>query len=260
MNGTELTAADIAAVTRNNNGNCNGLFGGDGSWLAILFLFSMFGWGGYGLGGWGGFGMPFGMPFGNGNGNCATQSDVRAAVDQQTLIGKLDGITNGICDSTYAMTNAVNNGFHGVDLGLCGISREISDCCCRTGQAIGDLKYTVAQEACETRHAMSNNTRDIIDNQNANSRAILDFLVKDKIDTLTAENQSLKFAASQSAQNAFITANQEAQTAELVRRLGLDRQTCPIPAYVVPNPNCCYGNPVGVNYGYNNGCGCGCGN
>jgi hypothetical protein len=249
MNGTELTAADIAAVTRNNN-NCNGLFGGDGSWLAILFLFSMFGWGGYGLGGWGGFGMPFGMPFGfgNGNGNCATQSDVRAAVDQQTLIGKLDGITNGICDSTYAVTNAVNNGFHGVDLGLCGISREISDCCCRTGQAIGDLKFTVAQEACETRHAMCNNTRDIIDNQNANSRAILDFLVKDKIDTLTAENQSLKFAASQAAQNAFITANQEAQTAELIRRLGRD---CPSPAFLVPNPNCCY------NYGLSNTSGCG---
>ena len=65
-------------------------------------------------------------------------------------------------------------------------------------------------------------------------------MTQDKIATLTAENQTLKFAASQSAQNAFITANQEAQTAELIRRLGRD---CPVPAYVVPNPNCCY------NYG-----------
>ena len=98
-------------------------------------------------------------------------------------------------------------------------------------------------------------TRDIIDGQNANTRAILDFLTQDKIATLTAENQSLKFAASQAQQNAFITANQEAQTAELIRRLGRD---CPVPAYVVPNPNCCYGNPVGVGYaGYGNGCGCG---
>jgi hypothetical protein len=100
---------------------------------------------------------------------------------------------------------------------------------------------------------MCNNTRDLIDNQNANTRQIMDFLVQDKISALQTENQSLKFAASQAAQNAFITANQEAQTAELIRRLGRD---CPIPAYVVPNPNCCYGNPVGI--GYNNG-GCGCG-
>ena len=91
----------------------------------------------------------------------------------------------------------------------------------------------------------------MIDNANANSRAILDFLTQDKIATLTAENQSLKFAASQSAQNAFITANQEAQTAEIIRRLGRD---CPVPAYVVPNPNCCYN----ANVTYSN-CGCGCG-
>ena len=75
-------------------------------------------------------------------------------------------------------------------------------------------------------------------------------MTNDKIATLQAENQSLKFAASQSAQNAFITANQEAQTAELIRRLGRD---CPVPAYVVPNPNCCY-NPQVT---FSNGCGCG---
>jgi hypothetical protein len=109
---------------------------------------------------------------------------------------------------------------------------------------------------------MCTNTRDIIDATNAGTRAVLDFLTQDKISTLTAENQALRFQASQSAQNAFITANQEAQTAELIRRLGRD---CPVPAYVVPNPNCCYGNPVGVGYnGYNGygrdgGCGgCGC--
>lgn len=99
-------------------------------------------------------------------------------------------------------------------------------------------------------NTIQNTTRDVIDNANANSRAILDFLTQDKIATLTAENQSLKFAASQTAQNAFIAANQEAQTAELIRRLGRD---CPVPAYVVPNPNCCYN----ANVTFGNGCGCG---
>ena len=76
------------------------------------------------------------------------------------------------------------------------------------------MRYDLATTACATQNTIQNTTRDIIDNANANSRAILDFLTQDKIATLTAENQSLKFQASQAAQNAFITANQEAQTAD----------------------------------------------
>ena len=232
--------------TNGGYGNGNGFFGNDWAWIVILLLF------GYNGRGFGGFGGGFGG--GSCGAPCATQADVRAAVDQQTLISKLDQQTYGLADSTYAINNAINNGFFGVQSSLCqgfnGISREVADCCCSTKSAIADVKYTIANEGCETRHALFNNTRDIIDNANANSRAILDFLTQDKIATLTAENQSLKFAASQSAQNAFITANQEAQTAELIRRLGRD---CPVPAYVVPNPNCCYN----ANVTFGNGCGCG---
>ena len=237
--------SDIAAVTNGNRNN--GMFGDDSwAWIVILLLF------GYGGRGFGGFGGGFGG--GSCGTPCATQADVRSAVDQQTLISKLDQQTYGLADSTYAINNAINNGFFGVQSSLCqgfnGISREVADCCCSTKSAIADVKYTIANEGCETRHALFNNTRDIIDNANANSRAILDFLTQDKIATLTAENQSLKFQASQTAQNAFITANQDAQTAELIRRLGRD---CPVPAYVVPNPNCCYN----ANVTFGNGCGCG---
>ena len=237
---SELTPADIRACTCGNDGYGNGgMFGNDTwAWIVILLLF---GWGGRGFGG--GFG-------GNGCGcePCATQADVRAAVDQQTLTSKLDQQTYGLADSTYAINNTITNGFHGVDNAICnlgyntqagfnGLSAQLAQCCCDTRAAISDVKYTIANEGCDTRHAIYNSTRDIVDNANANSRAILDFLTQDKIATLTAENQSLKFQASQTAQNAFITANQEAQTAELIRRLGRD---CPVPAFVVPNPNCCY--------------------
>jgi hypothetical protein len=120
------------------------------------------------------------------------------------------------------------------------LSRQLGDCCCETQRILergfADTNYNLATQACETRHAITDSTRQIID-----------FLTQDKIATLTAENQSLKFAASQANQNAFITANQEAQTAEIIRRLGRD---CPVPAYIVPNPNCCY---PATNFG---GCGC----
>lgn len=247
----ENFAMGYAMGQDNGNGNCNdGLFGGgSGGWLGILLLIALLGGGlGWG-GGFGGFG-------GGGAGlqGMATRADINEGFALNNITSGITAIQQGICDATYALNNAITSGFHGVDNGFCNMSRQLSDCCCENRAAIADLKYTAATESCATRNLIQSTTRDLMDNQNANTRAILDFLTNDKISTLTAENQALKFAASQASQNAFITANQEAQTAELIRRLGRD---CPVPAYVVPNPNCCYGNPVGVGYnGYTGGCGC----
>ena len=241
----DIATGYIMGRDANNCGYGNGMFGGDWAWWIIILL--IFGWGGNGYGFGGGFG---GFGGGHCDSPCATQADVRAAVDQQTLISKLDQQTYGLADSTYALNNAITNGFHGVDSALCnlgynvqagfnGISHQISECCCDTRAAISDVKY-----------ANERNTCDIIRAGQDNTRAILDFLTQDKISTLTAENQALKFQASQTAQNAFITANNDAQTAELIRRLSTP---CPVPAYVVPNPNCCY------NYGVAPVGACGCG-
>lgn len=226
FNGKGYNLSDIAAVTRNGNGD--GMFGDSGWWIILLFLFA--GWGrGFGGGfGGGGYEAP-----------CATQADVRAAVDQQTLISKLDQQTYGLADSTYALNSSLMSGFHGVDTAVCtlgynmqngfnNISHQLSDCCCETGRAIergfADTNYNLATQACDTRRAIADSTRDIIDSNNAGVRSILDFLTQDKIATLQAENQGLKLAASQAAQNAY-----------LVNEL----RPCPVPAYTVPNPYCC---------------------
>lgn len=242
-----------------NNNNCNDGFGGGwGSWIWVILLLAVLGggWGG-GFGGFGGYG-------GAGLQGMATRADINEGFALNNITGGITAIQQGICDSTYAITNAINGGFsasqmsmmqgfNGVERGFCDLSHQLSDCCCENRAAIAQVRYDMATQACDTRNLIQNTTRDLIDAQNANTRQIMDFLVNDKISALQAENQSLKFAASQAQQNAFITANQEAQTAELIRRLGRD---CPIPAYVVPNPNCCYGNPAGIGYG-NGGCGCG---
>ena len=252
-NSTPFTMPVAPAYATNNGGGFGG-FGDD--WFGLIIILALLGWGGNGFGGgFGGFG-------GNRGGcvePCATQADVRAAVDQQTLISKLDQQTYGLADSTYALNNAITNGFHGVDNAICnlgynvqsgfnGLSAQLAQCCCDNRAAISEVRYDMATQACDTRHAIQDSTRQI-----------LDFLTTDKIATLQAENQALKFKASQSEQNAFITANQQAQTAELIRRLGAD---CPVNAYVVQPPtpvtfptNCC-GQFAG--YGYNNSCGCGC--
>lgn len=233
-----------------NNNNGNGLFGGDGGWLGILLLIALLGGGiGWG-GGFGGFGGGAGLQ------GMATRADINEGFALNNITSGITAIQQGICDATYALNNAITAGFHGVDRAVCDIGYAIKDCCCENRAAIADLKYTAATESCATRNLIQNATRDLLDNQNANTRAILDFLTQDKISTLTAENQALKFAASQAQQNAFITANQDAQTATLLRRLGAD---CPTPAYLVqpPTPINFPLNGCGqVQFGYNGGCGC----
>lgn len=275
-----LTASDVALLS-GNSGNNNSGWGGD--WmglLALFFLFSMFGWGGFG--GWGG---GFG---GNGGGamqGYATQADIQRGFDTQAIVSKLDGISNGICDSTFAVTGAVNNlgttvmqGFSQAEIARCNSQAQImqqlmtmmfnaQQCCCEQLRAIDGVNFNMAQNTCNMTNTMNNNTRDIIDAQNATGRAILDKLcqmeyngLNDKYQAALAENQSLRFAASQTAQNAFITANQQAQTAELIRRLGAE---CPQPAYIVQPPQP-VSFPLGcngqLNVWGNNGCGNGCGN
>ena len=230
---SEMTPADIRACTCGNDSYGDGMFGGDGAWWIIILL--LFGWGGRGYG--------FGGGFGGGNGGypmCgvpATQADLAAGFNNSAVLNNLDGIENALCQGFNGVNTAILQSGYNTQAGINGLSHQLADCCCATQRAIDGVKYENATNTCAIQNTINSTTRDIIENANANSRAILDFLTNDKIATLTAENQSLKFAASQSAQNAFITANQEAQTAELIRRLGRD---CPVPAYVVPNPNCCY--------------------
>ena len=287
-----LSVADVMALQ--NRDNCcynNGGYGwgngwgGDGGWIFLLFILLAAGrgWGGFGgLGGWGGFGG-----FGTNSAvfqGVATRADINDGFALNNLQRGVQGIQQGICDSTYALNNSIVNGFHGVDNAVCqlgyqnqqgfsNLSSQLANCCCNITGGQKDIMYSVATQAnginnsiqgvrydlatqsCDTRNLIQNTTRDIIDGQNANTRAILDFLTQDKISSLQAENQALKFQASQSAQNAFITANQEAQTAELIRRLGCDT---PVAAYWVPSPRCCYDNFHGSGFFNNNGCGCSC--
>ena len=147
-------------------------------------------------------------------------------------------------DSTYALNNTITSGFNGVDRSLCQMGYQLQDCCCQTQRAIDGVNYNLATQSCDTRNTIQTATRDILDNNNSNTRAILDFLTQDKISTLQAENQTLRFQASQTSQNGFIDAVGNSIVAQL-------RQPQPVPAYTVPAPY-----PYASNCGCNAGCGC----
>ncbi len=185
--------------------------------------------------------------------------------DHSSVVAKLDGITQGLCDSTYAVTNTMTNGFNntnmgmmqgfnGVERGFCNLSAQLADCCCGTQRAIDGVRYDMAAQSCDTRNTIHNTTRDIVESQRNGTQAILEKLsqmeyngLNDKYQAALAENQALRFQASQGNQNAVLMAAMDSNKAEILRRTGAD---CPVPAYWVQPPT-----PVQVPC---NSCGCGC--
>lgn len=169
------------------------------------------------------------------------------------LTGGFAGVDNAICTLGYQtqaginsvnMANMQNINAIQQDINAMTIANmqnanaaatQLADCCCKTQSNIKDVQYQMATDTCAVNTNISNVTRDIIDNQNANTRSILDFIINDKLSTLQAENQSLRLAASQAAQNQY-----------LVNEL----RPCPVPAYITCNP-------YAASYGYpTQGCGC----
>lgn len=282
---SEMTPADIAAVTNNGcNNNCNdGWGGGWSSWIILFLIFGMFGWGGFG--GFGGFG-------GNaGAGGALTRADLCQDMNFSQLENGVRGIQQGICDSTFALNNSINSlntnvvqGFHGVDNAVCNLGyqtqqgfnqtnvalmqgqnalqSQISDCCCGVQRAIDGVNYNMATNTSAMQNSMCNNTRDIIESQNNGTRAILDALTAQRIeakDQRIAEQAQtiaqLQLSALKSEQNAALMAAMDSNTAEILRRSGHD---CPSAAYIVQPPtpvtfptNCCgqvaYSNNCGGN-------------
>lgn len=220
----------------------------------VIVILLIFGWGGFG--GYGGFG-------GNG-GNGYTDAAIQRGFDNQTVVSKLDGISNGICSLGYDQlaqinginTNILQTGFglqqainndtvsgmqntNTIQATLNNMAAQNASCCCETQRQIergfADTNYNMATQACQTRQAIADSTR-----------SILDYLCQEKIATLQAENNDLRRAASQDRQNALLTTAMSAQTQQIINAVN----PAPVPAYQVPNPNVYYG------CGCNTGCGC----
>lgn len=238
--------SDIAAATGDRNNNNGGWGDGGAWWIIILFLFCFAGWGGNG--------------FGNGGYNgTTTTSSVREEIDAASLRNMMGDLNTNLANGFYnlntsGLTNAattneyVNGGIRSIQSDICNLnttnlqnkfdiatllnqmSATQAQCCCDNksliNQSFADLNYNLATIACQNRQTTVDNARDIIQAGQENTRAILDFLVNDKITTLTTENQALRSAQSQAEQNAY-----------LIAQLG---QKAPIPAYVVQNPYSAY--------------------
>lgn len=277
MRDTGLSASDVALLSGNNGRNGDGMFGGNGAWFIVLFLiFAAFGWGGNG----------WGNNRGNGStGSGSVMDSYVLASDFATLQRQLSDnfsnltsqaryIQNGICDSAYstaqlingvntniagstaALQNSLCQGFNSVNQGIVtngyetrnaisDVGYRLQDCCCQTQRAIDGVNFNMAQNTCAITTGANNNARDIIDAINASYNNLHNEIVANRI-----EDKNAQITAQQNEINALrLSASQANQNQFLLDQL----KPCASPAYIVPNPNCCYN-----SYNLTSGCnGCG---
>lgn len=191
----------------------------------------------------------------------------------------MDGVNNGLCDGFYATANGMNTGFAAVQNALCqgfsgvtqavtsqgyesrlgtqALQAQLAQCCCDTQAAIqanttqgvmntNAIQQQIASCCCENEKQQMQTRFENQQNHCATMQAIdkvgdriVDYLTAQETQRLRDENQSLKFQASQVAQNQYLT--------DTLR-------PCPSPAYITCNPWA--GQPYGSCANY--GCGCGC--
>lgn len=279
---SEMTPADIAAVTGGGGyGGYGNNFGGDGWWIILFLILAMGGnWGNNGFGGGNGGGWNGSIPWILNNDN-----DIERGFDQQATMGALSAlqssVSNGFANASTQLCNccadiqqSLCNGFAGVEAGanarqianmnqafgmqtammqgFNGIQSQFADCCCENRLGLADLKYTVATENCADRQALNEGVRDIIASQTAGTQRILDQLCADKIDAKNDEiaqlRQEVLFARGQ--------ASQVTQNASIINGIYDRLNQCPVgtvPVYGEQPIFTCNNNGCGCN----SGCGCG---
>lgn len=286
--------ADIAALM-NGGGNNNlaelmalmnggGGFGGNNGWWILIILWAL----------WGNNGM-FGNRNGNNGGNCGgcdggsggsvtynVGAEMQRGFDTQSIIQKLDGITNGICNLGYDQLSQMNGiqgsiqqtGFNILQaLNQLGIqdmtsSRDImaliERIACNEQAAVADLKYTSSTNTSAIVNAVNQAAQNIMQNDNNNYRQMHDEIIGLRIQDMRDQLQQKDTLINM----LNLKQSQAGQTADIINGVLSNLRNCPVGTYNVCNPNS--GSPLntieaqlatllGQAAQQNSGCGCGSG-
>lgn len=203
--------ADIRAATQDD-----GMFGGNGLWLLVLFLL-------------GGRGFGWGNGFDGAAANGAlTRAEMYDGFNTQNIENGIRSVQNGLCDGFYAQNTTMLQGFNGIQRDLCtgfsavnaGIAENrfaAQQCCCETNRNIDAVRYEAQKNTCDITtaiHSEGEATRALI---NANTMQNLRDKLADKDRELMTANFQL---------------SQQAQSAALVNEL----RPCAKPAYLTCSP------------------------
>ena len=151
---------------------------------------------------------------------------VQRGFDQAAIMNGITGVGNNVvsgfgdtatnlCGGFAGVTAAINNGFAQSEIAanaramndmqqMFALQSQMAQCCCDNKAAVADLKYTIANEACADRAAVT-----------AGVQSVLDALCQDRIDSKNEKILELQ----NSLNMANLAASQTAQTAEIISKL-----------------------------------------
>ena len=247
----------------------NGGFGGNGGWWWIWIILIFFCWGGFGGNGFGRGGNDAGRLASQLNTDANTNLLMQAINGNKEAISSLSNTLNCDINSVQTALNTINSGvsqiscdtklsscevINAITSGNASLASELANCCCTTQRSIDAVNNNITKMGYESQLSVCNQTNTLqnaitsgfnslmADNAvkfnivgskiDAQTQMINDKFcqlemreMQNKIDTLRQENNQLALSASP-----------QAQTANIVSQL---KSPCPVPAYFVPNPNCC---------------------
>lgn len=247
----------------------NGGFGGNGGWWWIWIILIFFCWGGFGGNGFGRGGNDAGRLASQLNTDANTNLLMQAINGNKEAISSLSNTLNCDINAVQTALNTINSGvsqiscdtklsscevINAITSGNASLASELANCCCTTQRSIDAVNNNITKMGYESQLSVCNQTNTLqnaitsgfnslmADNAvkfnivgskiDAQTQMINDKFcqlemreMQNKIDTLRQENNQLALSASQ-----------QAQTANIVSQL---KSPCPVPAYFVPNPNCC---------------------
>lgn len=281
----------VAALMNNRNGN-----GGDwnGSWVWVIFLFFLMGWGRNGWGnGFGGNGQGEGnflagqlandtgrdllMSAIQGNGTAISQLASNLNCDINTVQASLNQLQSAICGVGNQVGLSSQQVIAAINSGNCQLATQISDCCCGVRDAITRQGYenqlatvnqtntlqgainfvnsSVERGFASTNYATADQTCQIKQAIAESTAQILAGQKAAEFREIQREVQQLRDERSQYQMSALL----QQQSQNIINTV----RPCPTPAFLTCNPwstcGCGYGNGYNNYGGCNNGCGNGCG-
>ena len=219
---TDVGGTPVIQTGYGAGSGCDGLgFGGSG-WLGIILIIALLG-GGF----WGNRG--FGAEANAGLSRELLASELASSQSFQDVQSQIRGLTNGICDATFALNNSIKDGFYATQTAIQGVNTNLGNAICSStyelANRINGVGTQLQQCCCNIERAIDGvnfngerNTNAIIQNATANTQRILDYMTaKDLAD----KNQTI------------FDMSQRAQTAEIINAM---KPREAVPAYLQPSP------------------------